>query len=62
MGADALLRLKIEYRCPERPLWTAEQVALLGTVPDGELAARLGWPVHRVAYKRKSLKIAAATP
>jgi hypothetical protein len=39
------------------PLWTAEQVALLGTMPDDELAALLGKSIQAVYMKREKLGI-----
>lgn len=38
--------------------WTAEQLALLGTIPDAELAAKFGRTVGAVRERRAGLKIA----
>ena len=55
-------RLRIECKRPERPQWTEEELALLGTLPDAELAKRLQCPARRVTYKRKSLQIPPFPP
>jgi hypothetical protein len=39
--------------------WTAEEVALLGTMPDARLAGRLGRTVRAVARKRFDLGVPA---
>jgi hypothetical protein len=39
------------------PLWTAEQVALLGTMPDDDLAAQLGKSINAAHLKREKLGI-----
>jgi hypothetical protein len=52
-------RLRIECKRPEPPHWTEEELALLGTLPDAELAQRLQCSVRRVTRKRKSLNILA---
>jgi hypothetical protein len=39
------------------PLWTAEQVALLGTMPDDDLAAQLGKSINSVRLKHEKLGI-----
>ena len=41
----------------ERRAWTAEEDALLGTMTDREVAARLGRSVHVVAHRRQRLGI-----
>jgi hypothetical protein len=35
------------------PWWTAEELALLGTMPDAEVAARTGRTVEAVRVKRR---------
>jgi hypothetical protein len=40
--------------------WTAAEPALLGTVPDEDVAARIGRPVNAVRIKRTRLGIATA--
>jgi hypothetical protein len=40
--------------------WTAEQIALLGTLPDEDVAARIGNTVKAVGLKRCRLGIATA--
>jgi hypothetical protein len=37
--------------------WKPEEVALLGTLPDDELARRLGRSLGSVSLKRRRLKI-----
>jgi hypothetical protein len=44
-----------QYKRPDG--WTAEQLALLGTVPDAELARRFGRTVDAVRLKRTRLGI-----
>jgi hypothetical protein len=39
------------------PRWTAEQLALLGTIPDEEVAAKTGRSVSAVRRKREKLGI-----
>jgi hypothetical protein len=39
------------------PLWTEEETALLGTVPDGEVARRTGRTAGAVRQKREELRI-----
>jgi hypothetical protein len=39
------------------PPWTAEQLALLGTAPDEEIAERIGRTAHAVSAKRRKLGI-----
>jgi hypothetical protein len=41
------------------PFWTPEQVALVGTMLDEEVAALVGRPVAAVRRKRRELGIAA---
>lgn len=44
---------------PEKPRpWTPEEVALLGTIPDKEVAQKVGRPVEAVAQARVYRKIA----
>ena len=50
-------RLGIGYKRPERVHWAEEELALLGTLPDAELARRLQCSARRVTYRRKSLHI-----
>jgi hypothetical protein len=38
--------------------WTPEEIALLGTLPDEELARQLGRSLNSVSLKRRRLKIA----
>lgn len=42
--------------------WTAEEDALLGTLTDKEVARRLGYPVTRVARRRKLLRVPSNNP
>lgn len=42
--------------------WSPEHLAMLGKVPDTQLADELGVPVHIVFYKRRSLQIPALAP
>lgn len=44
---------------PRSTLWTAENIALLGTMNDVMLAARLGCDVKTVFKRRKKMGIAA---
>jgi hypothetical protein len=39
------------------PCWSKEQIVLLGTAPDEEIAARLGKSVEAVRVKRTRLEI-----
>ena len=39
-------------------VWTAEDLALLGTMPDAEVAARLGRTLEGVQLKREQMGIA----
>jgi hypothetical protein len=41
------------------PWWTDEDVALLGTMPDAEVAARIGRSVNAVRVKRRRAGIAS---
>jgi hypothetical protein len=50
-----LQRLQPGY---QGPMWTAEQLALLGTLPDDEIAVRIGKTKLAVSLKRRSLGIA----
>jgi hypothetical protein len=45
---------------PPELRWTADELALLGTLPDEALAAKLGRPVNAVRIKRTRLGIASA--
>jgi hypothetical protein len=56
------LRLGIPNRAPARHVWTQEQIALLGTLPDRKLAGQIRCPDHVVTFKRQSLKIPASRP
>jgi hypothetical protein len=52
-----LTALQLGLRHPNiRPggneLWTAEELALLGTIPDGEVAAQVGRPANAVRLQR----------
>ena len=40
--------------------WTAEELALLGTAPDAEVAARIGRSEEAVTLKRCKLRIPTA--
>lgn len=42
------------------PLWTAEQLALLGTLPDAEVAQRIGRTRNAVRIRRERLGIRSA--
>ncbi len=42
---------------PDHPWWTPEEDAILGTMPDREVAERLGRPLHGVRGRRRSLGI-----
>jgi hypothetical protein len=42
------------------PAWTAEQLALLGTMPDADVAARIGRTVEAVRAQRTRRGIATA--
>ena len=42
---------------PSGPGWTAEELELLGTAPDAEVAALLGWTEGAVTLKRCRLGI-----
>ena len=39
--------------------WTAEEIALLGTMPDREIAARRGCTRQAATYQRRMLGISA---
>src|SRR5262249_3579300 len=39
------------------PAWTAEQLALLGTIPDEELAAKIGRTPNAIRLKRERMGI-----
>lgn len=41
----------------KRPLWTAEELGLLGNLPDEEVAARTGRTPHAVSSKRRELGV-----
>jgi hypothetical protein len=43
--------------CHLHPAWTAEQVALLGTMPDEEVASQIGRSVRAVRLKREKMGI-----
>jgi len=43
---------------PDRPDWTRNELDLLGTMPDKELAEKLGGSSQAVRRKRNQLKIA----
>jgi hypothetical protein len=45
--------LKVGYH---GPCWTVEEVALLGTLPDAEVAARIGRTASAVRAKRWCLQ------
>jgi hypothetical protein len=42
------------------PWWAAKQLALLGQLPDAEIAARFGRTTHAVRVKRTRLGIVTA--
>jgi hypothetical protein len=48
---------RIGNRPPSGKLWAAEELALLGKVPDRELARRLGRSVQSVTLRRWKLGI-----
>jgi hypothetical protein len=41
---------------PTTTHWTAEELALLGTMPDSEVAERIGRTVSAVLQKREALR------
>jgi hypothetical protein len=47
---------------PSGPLWTPAEDAMLGTMPDGQLAARIGRTAGSVAARRHKLRIPPACP
>jgi hypothetical protein len=53
-------RLQIPNRVPAGHVWTRKQIALLGTLPDTDVARRLGCPAYVATFKRWSLKIPRA--
>jgi len=53
------LRLGIPNPVPARHVWTQQQIALLGTMPDRKLAEQIRCPDYVVTFKRRSLKIPA---
>jgi hypothetical protein len=42
--------------------WTPKEVALLGTLPDPEVARRTGHPLHSVRMKRRALGVGRCAP
>lgn len=44
-----------------RPPWTAETIALLGTIPDPVISARTGIPLAGVKAERRRRRIKPAT-
>ena len=57
---ENIIRRRLQGTAPEQcmtNLWTPEQQALLGTMPDQELAAGIGRTLRAVQSKRKSLRI-----
>jgi hypothetical protein len=55
LGKLLLRRLHLDARHAEARLWSAEEVALLGALPDAEVARRTGRSPNAVALKRLAL-------
>jgi hypothetical protein len=53
-------RTKLSIPNPSGPGWTAEELELLGTAPDAEVAARTGRTEGAVTLKRCRLRIPTA--
>jgi len=47
---------------PKYRKWTPEDIALIGTMPDSDLARQLGYPYYVVVHKRTQLKIPYRKP
>jgi ribosomal protein L24E len=57
------LRLAIPpARNPKYREWTKAEIRLLGTMPDGDVARRIGRPYHVVLGKRIAMRIANRNP
>jgi hypothetical protein len=54
------MRSKLGIPNPSSPGWTAEELDLLGTMPDAEVAARIGQTEGAVTLKRCRLGIPTA--
>jgi hypothetical protein len=50
-------RSKLGIPNPSGPVWTAEELDLLGTAPDAEVATRIGRTEGAVTRKRCRLRI-----
>jgi hypothetical protein len=51
------MRCKRDIPNPSGPGWTDEELALLGTAPDTEVAARIGWTEGAVTLRRFRLRL-----
>jgi hypothetical protein len=56
----ALQTARARYGIPNHWVWTEEEIALLGTAPDAEIAARIGRTASAVLQKRFALGIPRA--
>ena len=50
-------RAKLGIANPPGPGWTPEELESLGTMPDAEVAARIGWTEGAVTLRRCRLGI-----